>query len=331
MTLIAVASFLNTSEAKVLFTEKVGGTNGTNFMLPAERFDILNTEDISWIGIQHGRRVEQIVIEYKNRQNISKAETAGNNAGEWSFIHLEKGEFITYITGRAGTLIDQITFHTSMRRTFGPYGGSGGQDFEITIPPNAKVIGFTGKVGPSIQQIGLIYRTYENGNDEPSGAGYPYDQIGVEQEAPEVFENSPQGPVIQTAPIPPVSKRIRDHRKDKRDSFTIRDSVRVTMYTPATKDFDIQQVIEMNGRGNQEPLAKETTATNKRTVRDHRKVGGNSVFHPDSMRVASFIFPGKEKDNQPFVEMNGRGNQEQEVKSRTTTTTRKIRDHRKKN
>ena len=79
MTIMVILSAVHFVSANVLFTEKVGGTNGTNFMLPAERFEILNTENIAWIGVQHGRRVEQIVIEYENRQNISKVETAGNN------------------------------------------------------------------------------------------------------------------------------------------------------------------------------------------------------------------------------------------------------------
>jgi hypothetical protein len=291
MTLIVISSVVNAAEAKVLFTEKVGGTNGTNFMLPATRNDILSTENITRVVIKHGRRVESIEIAYTDRRNISQAEAAGNNAGQLSFFELEEGEFITYITGRAGTLIDQITFHTSMRRTFGPYGGNGGQDFEINIPSNAKVIGFTGKVGPSIKQIGLIYRTYDQGNDEPTGPGNSNDQFSNDHDAPEVFENSPQGPVIQTAPIP-TSRNTRDHRSGTKntnyhfDSIGVMnstpfnknmntgimsyhpDSIRVTKFTPATKEYDIRHIIEMNRRGNQEPIAKKSNLQKGRTSRD---------------------------------------------------------------
>lgn len=386
MTLAVIFTAINISSAKVHFSEKVGGTNGTNFMLPAERFDILSTEDITRIAIQHGRRIEQIEIEYTNRQNINQVESVGNEAGEWSYINLEEGEFITYITGRAGTLIDQITFHTSMRRTFGPYGGSGGQEFEISIPSNAKVIGFTGKVGPSIKQIGLIYRTYGEDNDETDNPG---SQNNQEQEAPDVFENSSQSPIIQTAPIPATEKRVRDHRKNNQSSSITIDSTRGTKYTPTTKDYDIRQIFGMNGRGNQEPLVKGTTTSGKRKVRDHRNNEDSTLessdsisityangigaliqatllksqfaneeatvkvkekptstekktqahrngiadnnYHPDSIRVMNYAMPGKEKDNRPFVEMNGRGNQEQEVKGSTTSSTKNVRDHRKKN
>jgi hypothetical protein len=327
MTLMIITSVADVSEAKVLFSEKVGGTNGTDFMLPSTRFDILSTEDITRIVIRHGRRVESIEIEYANRRNIKQSEAAGNHTGQLSFFELEKGEFITYITGRAGTLIDQITFHTSMRRAFGPYGGTGGQDFEINIPSNAKVIGFTGKEGPSIKQIGLIYRTYERDSDGPQGPGNVGNQT---PEAPEVFENSPQSPIIQTAPIPPATKQIRDHRKNNDNSSIIRDSIRGTKYTPGAEDFDIRQIIIMNGRGNQEQLAKETTTSIKRNVRDHRNSAGSSGYHVDSIRVMNYIYPGKEKDNQSTLGMNGRGNQEQEVKRSINSTTRNIRDHRKK-
>lgn len=287
MAFIVITTAISNASAKVLFSDKVGGTGGINFMLPAERFDILSTESITRIAIQHGRRIEQIEIEYANARDNRQVESAGNDAGEWSFIDLEEGEFITYITGRAGTLIDQITFHTSLRRTFGPYGGNGGQDFEISIPSNAKVIGFTGNVGPSINQIGLIYRTYDRGNNEPTDPRDPNGQGGFDQEAPDVFENSPQGPIIQTAPIPPskMIKQTRDHRTENGQSSIIRDSIRVTKYTPSGKDFDIRQIIIMNGRGNQEQLTKGTSTIPKRKIRDHRNNAGVSLFHPDSARV----------------------------------------------
>ena len=165
MTVMIILTITNVSEAKVKFTEKAGGTMGTSFMLPSERVDILNTEFITRISIQHGRRIEQIEIEYSCGKRYSQVESVGNDSGKWSYIDLEEGEYIIYVKGRAGTLIDQLTFYTNMRRKFGPYGGSGGQAFNISVPNNAKVIGFTGKVGPSINQIGLIYRTADKGFD----------------------------------------------------------------------------------------------------------------------------------------------------------------------
>jgi hypothetical protein len=199
MTIMIITSVINISEAKVNFTKKIGGTSGTSFTLPSERAEILSTENITRIAIRHGRRIEQIQIEYSNRQGFNQVEFIGNDAGKWSVIELEEGEFITYITGRAGTLIDQLTFHTSMRRTFGPYGGSGGQEFEISIPSDAKVIGFTGKAGPSINQIGLIYW-------RPN-------------KAPDISRNRYRGTRYEGTKGGDVSKKssrvVRDHRTGK--------------------------------------------------------------------------------------------------------------------
>ena len=115
-------------------------------------------------------------------------------------------------------------------------------------------------------------------------------------------------------PASAIKKQARDHRTGNSQSFVTRDSIRVTKYTPASKGYDIQQIIIMNGRGNQEQLTKGASATPIRKVRDHRDNAQDSTFHPDSMRVTSYIIPGKEKDNRPVVGMNGRGNQELLVK-----------------
>lgn len=201
MTLMIITSVINTSEAQVKFTKKIGGENGTSFMLPSSRQAILSTDRITGIAIQHGRRIEQIELEYSIGEGFNLVEHIGNDAGEWSYINLEPGEFITYITGQAGTLIDQITFHTSLRRTFGPYGGSGGQYFELTVPSDAMIIGFTGKVGPSIKQIGLIYRRPDQAHDisRNKNRGTHYGGANDSEE------------------LHPESRTVRDHRTKDSD------------------------------------------------------------------------------------------------------------------
>jgi len=168
MTLTVISSIVFSAHAQLHFTERVGGGSGKFFMLPSDRYDASTSKAITGIAIQHGRRVEQIVLEYTSKRNKKKTESEGNNAGKWSYINLKEGEYITHITGRAGSLIDQVTFHTSMRRTFGPYGGNGGQKFEISIPSDAKVVGFTGLAGPGINKIGLIYKKMRSKGQRPA-------------------------------------------------------------------------------------------------------------------------------------------------------------------
>jgi hypothetical protein len=168
-------SMLSSSFAQVRFTEKAGGESGKSFILPSTRQAILSNQGIKRIAVQHNsRRVEQIVMEYSTNEIESKIDSIGNDSGEWNIFELEEGEYIVYVTGRAGTLIDQVSFHTTQRRTFGPFGGSGGQPFDLSIPSNAIVIGLFGKAGPSIHQLGLIYRVM---NADTSNSKEPKSRI----------------------------------------------------------------------------------------------------------------------------------------------------------
>jgi len=167
-----------------------------------------------------------------------------------------------------------------MRRTFGPYGGSGGNEFEISIPSNAKVIGFTGQSGPSINQIGLIFK--------------------IAGKASGISNNKYRGTKYQGNDIARTdtkTRTVRDHRTNraKKSGENIqnligvvgliqepltkatliitdnRDSTGMMISTPQyTKDIK-PSVIEMNGRGTVGPMAKKSNTSSKRTVRDHRK------------------------------------------------------------
>lgn len=219
-TLIVISSVIYSSQAQVKFSERAGGNNGEFFMLPSSRQDVSSTKSIKGIAIQHGRRIESILVEYTDGENEIKTESIGNNTGEWSYIDLEEGEFITYITGQAGTLIDQLTFHTSLRRKFGPYGGNGGEYFEITVPPNALIIGFAGKAGPSIKQIGLIYKIFNNGNGEVtkrSERGTRYVGKGISDQV-RSSERVVRDHRIKKSKDNQPERNIRDHRTSKGSS-----------------------------------------------------------------------------------------------------------------
>src|ERR1041385_815008 len=60
-------------------------------------------------------------------------------------FELEPGEFLTGISVEYWNLLDRITFHSNLR-SYGPYGGSGGQvRKELSVPPGRAVAGFTGR------------------------------------------------------------------------------------------------------------------------------------------------------------------------------------------
>eukprot|EP00884_Botryococcus_braunii_P000119 jgi/Botrbrau1/10107/Bobra.20_2s0014.1 len=64
----------------------------------------------------------------------------GGTSGPVTTFTFASGEQINSVTGRSGTMIDQLTFKTSLGRTYGPVGGNGGGSFSFTGP----VYGFFG-------------------------------------------------------------------------------------------------------------------------------------------------------------------------------------------
>ncbi len=170
---IAVLTFAcltDTLEAKVLFSKKFGSENGQPFLLPKSRRAVLSVSYIKKITIMHGRRIERIQVETVNRDGSKTIHATGEKAGKTSVIYLRENEYIVAVSGRSGTLIDQLTFFTNRGRKFGPYGGTGGKPFGIKLPKGARMIGFSGRSGQAIDQFGLIYNT-EPGIDKNKDKG----------------------------------------------------------------------------------------------------------------------------------------------------------------
>ncbi len=291
---LIIATLAISSSAQVGFTEQIGGSKGLDFILPSTRFDVLSTERIEGVAINHSNRVEQILIEYSNGLDSLQVESVGSDAGDWSYFELEDGEFITYITGRAGTLIDQITFHTSLRRTFGPFGGSGGEAFEISVPSDAMVIGFTGKVSTSIQQLGLIYcRPQESITDRNRYRGRRYEEATQTVSSSEKTVRDHRTPSGATQTSSSSRETIRDHRQPSEttqrpfsNKRTVRDhrtSSGVTQTSSSSRETirdhrQPEQTIQHPSsdkssiRDHRTPSeATQTSSSNKSTIRDHRK------------------------------------------------------------
>ena len=272
---IVIFSVSNKVEAKVKFSKRAGGKSGVRFMLPSSRSDILSTYRISKIAIRHGRRIEKIEIEYANGQGVQRSESIGNNAGKRSYINLDKDEYIIYVTGRAGTLIDQITFYTNKRRVFGPYGGAGGNEFNISIPSNSKVIGFVGKEGPSINQIGLIYKTVSSKSNK-------YKQVVRDhrKKQPTVRDHRKKNP------------EVRDHRNSISDSKSETKHC-ASKHEPTVRDHRKNNNAEVRDHRKKEPIVRDHRKKSI-VVRDHRSPDRNVRDHRKSKSKKSLFGSIKE-------------------------------------
>lgn len=84
---------------------------------------------------------------------VMRGSKAGTLAG---VVTMAPGEQIVQVFGRSGTLIDAIGFKTSYGRSLGPWGGTGGGDYQV----NGVVVGFFGgTVSGNIGALGVYTST----------------------------------------------------------------------------------------------------------------------------------------------------------------------------
>lgn len=130
-----------------------GGNGGTAFS-DADTYKDPTQAELKKISIRYGDYVDSITCEWITGEvrTIGKLHGGGGGGSEGS-VELEAGERINRIVVRHGQYVDQLTFHTSNNRVFGPYGGSGGSAAEYNC---YRLVGFAGRSGDYIDQIQFI-------------------------------------------------------------------------------------------------------------------------------------------------------------------------------
>jgi hypothetical protein len=115
-------------------------------------------DDSSYIGnpitsitVRHGEYVDSIQVNYSGQQGPQH----GGGGGNADTISLAKGEQVIAVVGRSGEYVDQIQFVTvspgNVLRTYGPYGGTGGDPFYIIGTVDA----FFGRSGSLLDAVGV--------------------------------------------------------------------------------------------------------------------------------------------------------------------------------
>lgn len=150
----------------------VGGTGGTAFedALPP------GTLQMNRLIVSSATTVASIKAEWKTTSGLVMGTNHGSAdlpSGNWYEFVFEPGEYITDISGQYGqgmtswmsvplpdgpTVVRWLQFTTNLNRKFGPFGGASlfGQSFSFT---GLKVVGFFGRSGGALDQLGVISRT----------------------------------------------------------------------------------------------------------------------------------------------------------------------------
>ena len=120
--------------------------------------------------IRHGEYVDGIRISWETADGtrVDGPYHGGGGGNEDSFT-LEPGETIQVIGGASGDYVDRLGFETSLGRSYGPYGGDGGNPFEENFGPtpnpldhdatvlvNHPLVGIYGRSGDLLDAIGFL-------------------------------------------------------------------------------------------------------------------------------------------------------------------------------
>ena len=132
-------------------TALYGGSGGGAF---SEHPDICAATVISII-IRSGSLVDGIQLKYNLADGTyyQGSHHGGYGGGYEEFwLDFNAGERVVGVLGKSGNLVDQLGFITSLGRTIGPYGGSGGSSFKVD---GCQVRGIYGRSGSLLDSIGF--------------------------------------------------------------------------------------------------------------------------------------------------------------------------------
>ena len=164
-------------------SKQYGGIGGTVFSDP------MLTQNPPVVGIQSitvyaASRVDGIQISYRRSDGtVYAAPRHGSKTNNETTIPFANDEKILAIVGRSQDRIDQLNFLTTtelgVRKTYGPYGGTGGNPFIL----NAEALGIFGRSGTEVDALGFYTAdVLTDGLTVYGGDGYIYCVLESTQE-----------------------------------------------------------------------------------------------------------------------------------------------------
>ena len=137
-------------------TTIVGAGGGTAF---SDR-EIPEGARISAVRVHSGSFIDSVQLIYTLSDGSTlEGQVHGGRGGRASVFRIDSDEYITGISGRSGSYIDSLTFHTNKRTSPAFGGGGGSKDFRISVPSGNQATGFVGRSAEYLDALGLQYRS----------------------------------------------------------------------------------------------------------------------------------------------------------------------------
>ncbi|MDB5247767.1 MAG: jacalin-like lectin domain protein [Segetibacter sp.] len=126
-----------------------GGNGGSYYSIAPP-----NGSRIYAIAIRSGAYIDRLTVWYvTSNGTIYVGGNTGGNGGAYYLQYFSADEYIYAVTGGAYKLVDRLTFYTNKK--WFRYGGSGGVPFQPYVRPNHQILGFYGRSGIYLDQIGF--------------------------------------------------------------------------------------------------------------------------------------------------------------------------------
>ncbi len=146
-----------------MYSATAGGTGGSPFNDTSRllnntlNFGLASDCDmrVEEVQVRCGLSIDQIKVKIGNGKNSYWSDVHGGNGGNgpYSFV-VPLGENIISVSIRSGGSIDSLQFTTDKGTVSQQFGGNGGTLRSYNL--NGRLIGFFGRNGAIIDQIGLI-------------------------------------------------------------------------------------------------------------------------------------------------------------------------------
>lgn len=160
------------------------GPTGGNGGKPFDHYDIPENAHLTAIHIFTEWVINAIQFDYETAGGDTTGRPPiGGLGGEHHEFFLDKDEYLTGISGRAGWYVDSIRFHTN-KRVSDVYGGSGGDhDFSFEAPDGYEIGGLFGRAAWYLDAVGInVRRRAERAPDGSTHNATGADEPGDEHE-----------------------------------------------------------------------------------------------------------------------------------------------------
>ena len=145
------------NDETVLYEGYAGGGGGSAFA----DGNIGTGTVVTSVLVRNGSYIDalQLVLQTSGGQTITSPQH-GKDGGHLDVFPLSANEYLTSIEGRFGDYVDSMTLVTNTGRRSPAFGGGGGSkgSYVFQVPDGFEIIGFAGRAGDYIDQIGIAFR-----------------------------------------------------------------------------------------------------------------------------------------------------------------------------